>query len=80
MQNCQILEGRFPNQKQTLANRVASEHRVLTDECERLAVDYCPHGAAKMLIAAFTAGTIGMTILPDARTAELLHGLARRFE
>ena len=71
---------RFPDQKQTIARRVAQEHYILSDECERLAETYCPHGAAKMLIAAFTAGTIGMTIMPDARTAELLHGLAQKFE
>ena len=80
MQQCQIIPGRFPNHTQTIASLRAAEHAVLSDECERLATTYCPHGAMKMLVAAFVAGTVGMTILPDAETSALLEGLAQRFK
>jgi hypothetical protein len=80
MQQCQILEGRFPNHKQTIASLRAAEHAVLSDECERLAITYCPHGAARMLIAAFVAGTCGMTLQPNAEVAGLFEGLAKKFK
>ena len=80
MQHCQIIPGKFPNQTQSIASLRAAEHAVLSDECERLATTYCPHGAMKMLVAAFVAGTIEMTIMPDAETAALLEGLAGKFK
>ena len=80
MQHCQIIPGKFPNHKQSIASLRAAEHSILSDECERLAITYCPHGAIKMLVAAFVAGTVGMTIQPNAETAALLEGLAKRFQ
>jgi hypothetical protein len=77
---CQIIPGKFPNQTQSIASLRAAEHAVLSDECERLAITYCPHGAIKMLVAAFSAATNTMSIQPNKETAELLHRLAGRFE
>jgi hypothetical protein len=77
---CQILEGRFPNHRQKMESLRAAELTVYTDEFERMALTYCPHGAIKMLVAAFVAGTVGMTIQPNAETAALLEGLAKRFQ
>ena len=80
MQNCQILEGRFPKHKSNMESLRAAELKIYTDDFERMALTYCPHGAIKMLVAAFSAATNTMSIQPNKETADLLHRLAGRFE
>jgi hypothetical protein len=80
MNNCQILEGRFPKHKANMESLRAAELKIYTDDFERMSLTYCPHGAIKMLIAAFSSATQTISIQPNKEAADLLHRLARRFE